>query len=111
MRGNQYFLHWLLFGFVHWSGVVGYCREVDFVEVDVADGVVVRRLEVNDFTGQVDDGCPMRGAGNVGRFAERVLNTDGDVKVVEDVETLFDCRDSICAFWGSGAIKRSSDEA
>lgn len=53
----------------------------------------------------------MRGAGNVGRFAERVLNTDGDVKVVEDVETLFDCRDSIGAFWSCGAIKRCPNEA
>ena len=53
----------------------------------------------------------MGGAGNVGRFSERVLNAYGDVKVVENVKTLLDGCDGIQAFWRGGAIKRCPNEA
>lgn len=110
-RGDEYFLHRLLFGLVHGRGVIGHRCEVNFIEVDVADGVVVCSLEIDYFTCQIDYGGPMGGAGNIGRFSEGVLNAYGDVKVVENVKTLLDGCDGIQAFWRGGAIKRSPNEA
>jgi hypothetical protein len=55
-RGDEYFLHRLLFRFVHWSGVIVHCCKVNLVEVDVADGVVVCTLEVDIPICLVDDG-------------------------------------------------------
>ena len=67
-RGDKYFLHRLLFCLVHGRGVIGHRCEVNFIEVDVADGVVVCSLEIDYFTCQIDYGGPMGALGMLGAF-------------------------------------------
>ena len=69
-------------------GLVFPPSEIDLREVDAADRIVVGRLVVDPAVGQVDGGSPLRGARDVGRVALRVVDADGDVEAVEQVEAL-----------------------
>lgn len=86
LDGNH--LHGLSLALVHGVPLVFDTVEVDPVQVDAAYIVVVGCLVVHFAMGEVDGRCPLCATGYVGAFATLVLYADGDVKVVEQVETL-----------------------
>lgn len=62
---------------VQWGGLVGDSGEVDGLQVDAPDGGVVGGFVVYFAVGEVDGGCPLGGAGDVGGLPDGVFNADG----------------------------------
>mgnify|MGYP000250852806 FL=1 len=67
-------------------GLIGRFPEVDPCEIDTAYRIVVSRFEVGPAVGQVDGRGPLRSALNVRTFALGMLDADGNVEIVEQVE-------------------------
>ena len=67
-------------------GLIGRFPEVDPCEVDTAYRIVVSRFEVDPAVGQVDGRGPLRSARNVRTLTLGMLDVDGNVEIVEQVE-------------------------
>ena len=82
-------LYGLLLGGVERLCLIFDPTEIDALQIEAADGAVVHGAVVEQAVGHVGSRGPLRSAGYVGRgLAGRKLGSDGDVEVVEDVETL-----------------------
>lgn len=101
MLFDLYHLYRLRFSLVHRMPLILDLRKVDVIQVDTANGVVVRSLVVYFAIGEVNRRSPLCGAWDVRTLAFLVLNADRYVKVVENVETLCHSTESVRALWRS----------
>ena len=62
--------------------------EVYLCKVDAANRVVVGSFEIYSATSKVDCLGPLRGTWHIGSFTYGVLDSDGDIEVVEQVKRL-----------------------
>ena len=79
--------------------MVGGAGEVNSIEVNATYGVVIGRFVVNAAVGQVGSGSPLRSTGQVRGFSYGVFQSDGNIEIVEQVETERDGREGIGLLW------------
>lgn len=67
--------------------LIGDMPEVDIGRVNATDAVVVGRFIIDSAVSEIRSRSPLGGTWQFGSLAERVLHSDGDIKIVEQMET------------------------
>ena len=71
-----------------------YPSKIDIFQIDTTNRIIVGRFIIDATIGQIDGGGPLGSAGYIRSFSQRMLNTDGNIEIIQDMKTLKNSFDS-----------------